>query len=198
MMKRFVRPRPGARRTLPEITEEPSSPNALMCSLRMLARALFQAAECLASAWRIQVHRRLLCGAQVREELLVASPRLVHPAGRGDDDDIRVGAARDAHKALQNMTVVFLVFGAADRHDPAAALAVGNFTWHTAAPPRARFPLCRRLGARDNDCLRAVCRGNTALSAHSSPTIQRVRAGQWSRLTYIVYDLLRRQPQCNR
>ncbi len=37
---RFVSPRPGARRTLPAITEEPSSPNAIMCSLRMLAPAL--------------------------------------------------------------------------------------------------------------------------------------------------------------
>ena len=40
MMKRLVRPSPGASRTLPEITEEPSSPNAIMCSLRMLAPAL--------------------------------------------------------------------------------------------------------------------------------------------------------------
>src|SRR3984885_3820386 len=40
MMKRFVSPRPGASRTLPEITEEPSSPNAIMCSLNMLAPAL--------------------------------------------------------------------------------------------------------------------------------------------------------------
>ena len=40
MTKRFVSPRPGARRTLPEITDEPSSPNAIMCSLRMLAPAL--------------------------------------------------------------------------------------------------------------------------------------------------------------
>ena len=40
MMKRLVSPRPGASRTLPEITEEPSSPNAIMCSLNMLAPAL--------------------------------------------------------------------------------------------------------------------------------------------------------------
>ena len=40
MMKRFVRPRPGASRTLPEMTDDPSSPNAIMCSLRMLAPAL--------------------------------------------------------------------------------------------------------------------------------------------------------------
>ena len=33
-------PRPGASRTLPAITDEPSSPNAIMCSLRMLAPAL--------------------------------------------------------------------------------------------------------------------------------------------------------------
>ena len=40
MMKRLVRPKPGARRTLPAIMAEPSSPKAIMCSLRMLAPAL--------------------------------------------------------------------------------------------------------------------------------------------------------------
>ncbi len=40
MMNRLVSPRPGASRTLPEITDEPSSPKAIMCSLRMLAPAL--------------------------------------------------------------------------------------------------------------------------------------------------------------
>ena len=40
MTKRLVSPRPGASRTLPAITEEPSSPKAIMCSLRMLAPAL--------------------------------------------------------------------------------------------------------------------------------------------------------------
>ena len=40
MMKRLVSPKPGASRTLPAITAEPSSPNAIMCSLRMLAPAL--------------------------------------------------------------------------------------------------------------------------------------------------------------
>ena len=40
MMKRLVRPRPGASRTLPAIAAEPSSPEAIMCSLRMLAPAL--------------------------------------------------------------------------------------------------------------------------------------------------------------
>ncbi len=40
MMKRLVNPKPGASRTLPAITDEPSSPAAIMCSQRMLAPAL--------------------------------------------------------------------------------------------------------------------------------------------------------------
>lgn len=40
MMNRFVSPRPGARRTLPAIAVEPSSPKAIMCSERMEAPAL--------------------------------------------------------------------------------------------------------------------------------------------------------------
>src|SRR6266404_3023775 len=156
MMKRFVRPRPGARRTLPEMTEEPSSPYAnelgdwraaeqrrepqlVPAGKEDSGRRLEppQAAGFLAVAARIEIHHRHPRGAQVREEFLVPGPRLVHPTGCGDDDDIRVGAARDAYEAFQNMAVVLLVFGAADRHDPAATLARGNFTWHSAAPPRA-------------------------------------------------------------
>src|SRR6266481_2163201 len=62
-----------------------------------------QAAGFLAVAARIEIHHRHPRGAQVREEFLVPGPRLVHPTGCGDDDDIRVGAARDAYEAFQNM-----------------------------------------------------------------------------------------------
>ena len=43
MMKRLVSPNPGARRTLLARGDEPSSPNAIMCSLRIPAPALVPA-----------------------------------------------------------------------------------------------------------------------------------------------------------
>src|SRR5260221_4086421 len=110
----------------------------------------------------------------------------VHHTGIGVDDDHRVGAARHEHEEFKNMTVVFLVFGAADRHDPAATLALGNFTWHSAAPPRARKFLCAAARttlsrSRTSRRIMTVCgrsvAGNTAQSAKPSPMIQGLMAG---------------------
>ena len=41
-------------------------------------------------------------------------------------------AAGDAYEALQDVAIIFLILGAADRHDPTACLALGNFAWHQA------------------------------------------------------------------
>ena len=177
-------PEPGARRTLPAIIAEPSSPEAIMCSLRMLAPALvpptvtpwalriadqlrdrraaeqrrepqliaageedagglleaLEAPGFLAVAAGVEVHDRDARGADVAEQLLVARPGLVHAAGGGDHDDVGVLAPGDAHEALEDAAVIFLILGAADRNDP-AALSVLELCWASVTTPGAKAPL---------------------------------------------------------
>src|SRR6185437_16072088 len=113
MMKRLVSPRPGARRTLPAIMEPPSSPDAIMCSDRMLAPALVPPTV----TPRVEVHDRDACRPDVGENLFVARSGLVHAARGRDDDDVGRRAARDAYEALEDAAVIFLILCAADRND---------------------------------------------------------------------------------
>src|SRR5882757_3248654 len=84
----------------------------------------------LAIAASVEIHHRHLRGPQVLEEFLIARSGFVHAARGGDDDDIGACAARNPYEALQYAAIVFLILGAADRHDPAASLAMGNFAGH--------------------------------------------------------------------
>src|SRR5208337_1255520 len=84
----------------------------------------------LAVASRVEVHHRDARRADGAEQLLIARPGLVHAARGRDHDDVGVPATGDAHEALEDVAIVLLVLGAADRNDPAARLAVGNFARH--------------------------------------------------------------------
>ena len=89
-----------------------------------------QPSRLLAVAAGVEVHDRDLPGAQIPEELFVARTGLVHAARGGNDDDIGVVAAGDCNEALEDVAIVFLILGAADRHNPTACFAVGNFARH--------------------------------------------------------------------
>ena len=89
-----------------------------------------QPAGFLAIPAGVEIHHRDIGRAQVLEEFLVARSGFMHAARGRNHHDIGFRAAGHANEALQNVAVVFLIFGAADGYDPAASLAVGNFAWH--------------------------------------------------------------------
>ena len=91
------------------------------------AGGLLQALEparLLAVAARVEVHHVDAARAELAEQLLVAAARLVRAARGRDHDDVGVVAAGDLHEAREDLRVVFLVLGAADRDDVPARLAV--------------------------------------------------------------------------
>jgi hypothetical protein len=55
----------------------------------------------------------------------------MHAARGRDHNNVSSVTAGNAHEALENPAVIFLVLGAADRNDPTARLTLWNFTWHT-------------------------------------------------------------------
>ena len=94
-----------------------------------------EASLLLAVAAGIEIHDGHARRADVREHLLVARARLVHAAGGGNDDDVGLRSARDAHEALENPAVVLLVLRTADRNDPATRVASGDFAGHPGLTP---------------------------------------------------------------
>ena len=78
----------------------------------------------------IKVHHGDFRRSDLLEDLLIAGAGLVHAACRRDDDDVCIRAAGNAHEALEDLAVIFLILCAADRNDPPTCLAVGNFTGH--------------------------------------------------------------------
>src|SRR5690606_29255659 len=61
---------------------------------------------------------------ELAEDLLVAQAGVGHARGGRDDGDPRRGAAADLDEAAQNYGVLVFLFGAADRHDPAAVVVI--------------------------------------------------------------------------
>src|SRR5262249_5055255 len=97
-----------------------------------------EAAALLAVAAGVEVHDRDAPRAEIAEHLLVARPGLVNAARGGDDDQVRPGAARDAHEALEDAPVVLLVLRTADGDDPSAATACWNPARHPLVTPNAQ------------------------------------------------------------
>jgi len=116
------------------------------------AARLFEPAQApafLAVAAGIEIHDRDALGAELPEQLFVACSRLVHAAGRRNHDDVRPLPARGLHEAFENVPVILLVLGTADRDDPAACGAFRNPAGHCAAPAaRFKFRRCRAARRR--------------------------------------------------
>jgi len=93
----------------------------------------FEAPGLVAVPAGIKIHHRHALRADVAEHLLVSRAGLVHAAGGRNDDDVGVLASRDAHKALEDPPVVFLILRSADRNNPSTPLTVGNFAGHRTA-----------------------------------------------------------------
>src|SRR6266436_47710 len=94
-----------------------------------------EASLLLAVAAGIEIHDGHARRADVREHLLVARAGLVHAAGGGDDDDVGLLGARDAHEALEDPAVILLVLRTADRNNPTTPVAIGDFAGHPGLTP---------------------------------------------------------------
>ena len=97
----------------------------------------------------------------------------MHAARGGDDDDVRVRAAGNAHEALEDMAVIFLILRTADRHDPTARLAFRNLTGHYLQ--RLLEALMSTMSHWDtfvvrtnDDLFRGICRGWAWITARKA------------------------------
>ena len=109
--------------------------------VKKMPRGVLQALEAarfLAVAARVEVHHVDPARAELAEDLLVAAARLVRAARGRDHDDVGVVAARGLHEAREDLRVVFLVLGAADRDDVPARLAIRDPARHGRLSLRAR------------------------------------------------------------
>src|SRR5580658_6911415 len=84
----------------------------------------------LAVAAGIEIHHGHAPGAQLLEQLFITRSGLMGATGRGNDHDVSLIRPRDTHEALEDVAVIFLILRAADGHDPATALTVGNLARH--------------------------------------------------------------------
>ncbi len=87
------------------------------------SRMRVEPALLLAVAARVEVHDVDALSAELAEDFLVALAGLVRAARGRDHDDVGVPAPGDLHEAREDLRVVFLVLGAADRDDVPAGLA---------------------------------------------------------------------------
>ena len=88
-----------------------------------------QATRLLTVAACVEVHHRDTTRADFAKQRFVARPGLVHLAGGRDHYDVGILAAGNLDEPAQDAPIVFLVFRAADRDDPAARCAFDNLTW---------------------------------------------------------------------
>ncbi len=92
-------------------------------------------ARFLAVAARVEIHHVDAPRAEFAEQFFVARPGFVRAARGRDHDDVGDLAAGLAHEAGEDARVVFLVLGAADRHDRSAHFAFRNAARTHGQPP---------------------------------------------------------------